>query len=126
MLDKLNEIESTALKSLESVTDDDALQAWRVKHTGRSSALMEVFKGIGKAAPEERRFCVMRLRLVRSNQKEKNWQNDTRYESGNTSSITVVVIFVSSIVVSIQFAAAWKPGVIRNNLASDKIDFASS
>jgi phenylalanyl-tRNA synthetase alpha chain len=54
MLNKLDQIESAALESLKSVTDDEALQAWRVKYTGRSSALMEVFKGIGKAAPEER------------------------------------------------------------------------
>ncbi len=54
MLERLNEIESAALESLESVTDDEALQAWRVKYTGRSSGLMEVFKGIGKATPEER------------------------------------------------------------------------
>jgi phenylalanyl-tRNA synthetase alpha chain len=54
MLDKLDEIQSTALQALESVNDDDALQAWRVTYTGRSSALMQVFSGLGGLSKEER------------------------------------------------------------------------
>jgi phenylalanyl-tRNA synthetase alpha chain len=54
MLEKLDEIKSAALQALESVTDEDALQAWRVTHTGRSSALMQVFSGLGGLTKEER------------------------------------------------------------------------
>jgi len=54
MLVKLDEIQSTALEALESVHDDDTLQAWRVTYTGRSSALMQVFSGLGALSKEER------------------------------------------------------------------------
>ena len=54
MLDKLNEIQASALSALEAVADEEALQAWKVKYTGRNSDLMAVFKGIGKVAKEER------------------------------------------------------------------------
>ncbi|GJQ35850.1 MAG: phenylalanine--tRNA ligase alpha subunit [Anaerolineaceae bacterium] len=54
MQDKLNEIEKAALKSLESVNDSSALEAWRVANLGRSSALMDVFSGLGKLSKEER------------------------------------------------------------------------
>ena len=54
MLNKLDEIQSAALQALESVTDDDTLQTWRVTHTGRSSALMQVFSGLGGLTKEER------------------------------------------------------------------------
>ena len=54
MLNKLDEIQSAAIQALESVTDDDSLQTWRVTHTGRSSALMQVFSGLGGLGKEER------------------------------------------------------------------------
>ncbi len=54
MLEKLNEIQAAALDALESITDEEALQAWKSAHTGRSSDLMGVFKGIGKVAKEDR------------------------------------------------------------------------
>lgn len=54
MLDKLNEIEKTALESLQSITDQAALEAWRVANLGRSSPLMQVFTGLGKLSKEER------------------------------------------------------------------------
>jgi phenylalanyl-tRNA synthetase alpha chain len=54
MLDKLNEIERTALESLQSVTDQPALEAWRVATLGRSSPLMLVFAGLGKLSKEDR------------------------------------------------------------------------
>ena len=40
MLDKLSEIEKTALNALAFVQDEAALESWRVTHLGRSSALM--------------------------------------------------------------------------------------
>lgn len=54
MLEKLQEIEQTAIAALESVTDQDALDAWRVAHLGRSSPVMGVFSGLGKLSKEER------------------------------------------------------------------------
>ncbi len=54
MLDKLQEIERTALDALQAVTDLAALEAWRVKHLGRNSALMQVFSGLGALSKEER------------------------------------------------------------------------
>ncbi len=54
MLDKLNDIEKTALESLEGVADEASLDAWRVAHTGRSSPLMLVFAELGRLSKEER------------------------------------------------------------------------
>jgi phenylalanyl-tRNA synthetase alpha chain len=54
MLEKLAVIQNEALKALETVSDDDSLQAWRVTYTGRSSALMQVFSGLGALSKEER------------------------------------------------------------------------
>ncbi len=54
MLDQLAEIEKTALQALQSVTDEAALENWRVMHLGRNSALMQVFSGLGALSKEER------------------------------------------------------------------------
>jgi phenylalanyl-tRNA synthetase alpha chain len=54
MLDKLNEIEKSALESLKSITDQAALEAWRVSNLGRSSPLMLAFAELGKLSKEER------------------------------------------------------------------------
>ncbi len=54
MLDKLNEIEKTALEALRSVADPSALDAWRAAQLGRSSPLMTVFAGFGKLSKEEK------------------------------------------------------------------------
>ena len=54
MLDKLNEIEKTALESLDAINDQNALDAWRVANVGRSSPLMQVFSELGKLSKEER------------------------------------------------------------------------
>ncbi|MBI2758523.1 MAG: phenylalanine--tRNA ligase subunit alpha [Chloroflexi bacterium] len=54
MLDKLSEIEKTALDALGSVQDVSALDAWRVAQLGRSSPLMQVFSGFGALSKEER------------------------------------------------------------------------
>jgi len=54
MLDKLNEIEKTALENLNAITDQAALDAWRVANVGRSSPLMQVFVELGKLSKEER------------------------------------------------------------------------
>lgn len=54
MLDQLNEIEKSALESLQSITEPAALEAWRVANLGRSSPLMTAFSGLGKLSKEER------------------------------------------------------------------------
>jgi phenylalanyl-tRNA synthetase alpha chain len=54
MLDKLKEIEMSALESLWAVKDQAALDSWRVANVGRSSPLMQVFSGLGKLSKEEK------------------------------------------------------------------------
>ena len=54
MLDQLSEIEKAALDSLQSIDNESSLDAWRVTHLGRSSALMQVFSGLGALSKEER------------------------------------------------------------------------
>ena len=54
MIDQLSEIEKSALDALQSVDSESSLDAWRVTHLGRSSALMQVFSGLGALSKEER------------------------------------------------------------------------
>ncbi len=54
MIDKLSEIEKSALDTLQSVDNESSLDAWRVTHLGRSSALMQVFGGLGALSKDER------------------------------------------------------------------------
>ncbi len=54
MLDKLAEIEKSALQALQSVNSGPDLEAWRVTHLGRNSPLMQVFGGLGALSKEER------------------------------------------------------------------------
>ena len=54
MLEQLEQIKAEALKALDSVEDQDELEAWRVKHLGRSSAIMDVFKNMGSVPKEQR------------------------------------------------------------------------
>lgn len=54
MQDKLEQIQKEALRALESIDDEKALEKWQVKYLGRSSALMGVFKGLGSLSKEER------------------------------------------------------------------------
>ena len=54
MLDRISEIESSSLRSLQAVQDEPGLESWRVGHLGRSSDLMQVFGELPKLAREER------------------------------------------------------------------------
>lgn len=54
MIDKLNEIEKSALESLALVNDASSLDAWRIAQLGRSSPLMQIFSGFGALSKEER------------------------------------------------------------------------
>ena len=66
MLDKLNEIEKTALESLAAVSDEAALEAWRVSNIGRSSAVMNVFSQMGALSKEERPLVGQRANQVKT------------------------------------------------------------
>ena len=65
MLERLGEIQSAALNALETVKDDDALQAWRVAHLGRSAPIKLVYKEFGKLSKEERPAVGKRANEVR-------------------------------------------------------------
>jgi phenylalanyl-tRNA synthetase alpha chain len=54
MLNDLDQIEHTALQTLQSVQDESSLEAWRVENLGRSAPLMQVFDQLGKLSKEER------------------------------------------------------------------------
>jgi phenylalanyl-tRNA synthetase alpha chain len=54
MLDQLNEIEQNALKALQQIEEEGALEAWRVSYLGRNSPLMRVFDALGGLPKEER------------------------------------------------------------------------
>jgi phenylalanyl-tRNA synthetase alpha chain len=65
MLEKLKEIEKTALAELEIVQDEAGLEQWRVTHLGRSSALMQAFSGFGALSKEERPVVGQRANEVK-------------------------------------------------------------
>jgi phenylalanyl-tRNA synthetase alpha chain len=65
MLEKLNEIERLGLNALEAVQDEAALEAWRVAHLGRNSALMQLFNGFGQLSKEERPVIGQRANEVK-------------------------------------------------------------
>jgi phenylalanyl-tRNA synthetase alpha chain len=54
MLDKLKEIQQTALSMLSNSETTEKLEQWRITHLGRSSPIMQVFTGLGKLSKEER------------------------------------------------------------------------
>ncbi len=53
-LAKLQQIQADALAALKDAADTDALEAWRVTHLGRSSAVMAVFSSMGTMDKELR------------------------------------------------------------------------
>ena len=65
MLEQLARIQMDALKALESISDEAALEGWRVTHLGRSSALMQVFSGFGQLSKEERPVVGQRANEVK-------------------------------------------------------------
>jgi phenylalanyl-tRNA synthetase alpha chain len=54
MLEQLDEIQTSALKKLDDVQNEDHLQQWRVTYLGRSSVLMQTFDRMGQLSREER------------------------------------------------------------------------
>ncbi len=65
MLEKLNEIERHGLDALRSVQDEAGLEAWRVAHLGRSSALTQLFNEFGQLSREERPVVGQRANEVK-------------------------------------------------------------
>ncbi len=54
MLEKLEPIQQIALSALAEVENEDALGQWRIAYLGRSSAIMDVFKNMGRIPKDER------------------------------------------------------------------------
>lgn len=50
----LEQIQQKALEELDEVSNQKALSEWQVLYLGRSSGLMDVFKGLGELSSEER------------------------------------------------------------------------
>jgi phenylalanyl-tRNA synthetase alpha chain len=55
MLKQLEELNSTALKELEAVSQAKELEAWRVRYLGKKSQLTTVLRGLAKLPIEERK-----------------------------------------------------------------------
>lgn len=65
MLEKIEQIQSEALTALEGVQDEEALEAWRVEHLGRSSPIMQVFGELRQLSKEERPLVGKRANEVK-------------------------------------------------------------
>jgi phenylalanyl-tRNA synthetase alpha chain len=65
MLEQLEQIQEIALAALVEVQDESSLDAWRVKHLGRSSALMGIFDQLGRLPKDERPAIGQRANLVK-------------------------------------------------------------
>ena len=46
MLERLHELEREGLRDLEQATDEEGLQAWKVKYLGRSAELGRILDGL--------------------------------------------------------------------------------
>jgi phenylalanyl-tRNA synthetase alpha chain len=67
MLEKLNKIERQGLDALFTVKDEGGLEAWRVTHLGRSSALTLLFNEFGQLSKEEKPAVGQRANEVKKN-----------------------------------------------------------
>ncbi|MFN2303822.1 MAG: phenylalanine--tRNA ligase subunit alpha, partial [Anaerolineales bacterium] len=65
MLEKLDHIEQVALQGLADISDENALEQWRVMNLGRSSPLMKVFEQLGSLAKDERPLIGKRANEVK-------------------------------------------------------------
>ncbi len=54
IIEQLEQMEQSALKALERVQDEAALQEWRVAYLGRHAPVMQVFSRLSEAPKEER------------------------------------------------------------------------
>jgi len=65
MLTRLDQIQEDALQAMQTISDEETLQSWRVTHTGRSSDLMQVFSALGELSKEERPKVGQKANLVK-------------------------------------------------------------
>ncbi len=54
IIEQLEQIQQSALRALEMVQDEAALQEWRVAHLGRHSSVMQIFSHLSEVPKEER------------------------------------------------------------------------
>ncbi len=66
MLERLDRIEKEAARELEDARDEEALQAWKVKHLGRSAELGSIFDGLRELDKDERRAVGKRVNEVKA------------------------------------------------------------
>ncbi|UCF28343.1 MAG: phenylalanine--tRNA ligase subunit alpha [Chloroflexota bacterium] len=76
MLDQLEKIEQDALRSLEDVEDEEALEKWRVANLGRSSPLMAVFDQMRDLPKDERPAIGRRSNEVKQKLENKHSEKD--------------------------------------------------
>jgi phenylalanyl-tRNA synthetase alpha chain len=65
MLDDLQELQATGLAELESVSDESALEAWRIKYLGTKGALKAIMPRMREVAPGEKPAVGKRLNEVK-------------------------------------------------------------
>ena len=65
MMDKLEQIEKEALAGLPGISDEEALQRWKVAYLGRNSPLMQVFDQLGGLPKEQRPLIGRRANEVK-------------------------------------------------------------
>lgn len=80
---KLKQIQKEALLALEPVNDEKTLEKWQVKYLGRSSELMEIFKGLATLSKEEkpvigRTANLVKVALEAASEKKENLLNQRR------------------------------------------------
>ena len=80
---KLNQIQEEALLALEPVNDEKSLEKWQVKYLGRSSELMDIFKGLATLSKEEkpvigRTANLVKVALEAASEKKENLLNQRR------------------------------------------------
>ena len=66
MLEKMEAIKAEALASLQSVTDEEALAAWKTANIGRNAPIMGMFKQMGSLSSEERPVVGQRANVVKT------------------------------------------------------------
>ncbi|MCH8038212.1 MAG: phenylalanine--tRNA ligase subunit alpha, partial [Proteobacteria bacterium] len=54
-VDLVEQVKVQALEELESASDDDALEQWRVEYLGRSGRITQLLRGLGALEPDDRR-----------------------------------------------------------------------
>lgn len=65
MIAELEQIENQALAELRAIDTLDALRGWRNRYLGKTSAMSEVSKGLGKLSPAERPAVGQRINTVK-------------------------------------------------------------